>query len=223
MPNTYPLPASKPDTSLPPISRTREPALSPQVVDPSALSDVPQKALSDQLDAAQKQARMKAKLDEIKQRFNWTTDKAWNYLANVLMDKDFQVEVEESPEPVGASLAQNQEIVRHRVTAQLAELDAELRREHPGLTASDRLALSETRDPELHRYARAVESGEAWRIRKEPVYRYTEEIKAPAKSLRESLNLPHLVKAKEPADEGDNRGLVMVMAGDGSIDHLELV
>jgi hypothetical protein len=199
--STYPKPPASPDLSLPSIGYTAQPKMSPAIVDPSAFSDVSQKALSDQERDAERGARMSSKLNEIKQRFNWTTDKAWNYLVNVLRDKDFQVEVEESPEPVGASLAQHQEIVRHHVTAQLAELDAELRREYPGLSPEDRMALSQQRDPELHRYARAIEDGSAWQIKPKPVYQFNPDKLAGVLSKYGKQRIEAAPKHSEPEDQ----------------------
>jgi hypothetical protein len=218
--STYPAPPSKPDVSLPPIRRTPAPRMSPQVVDESVLDDTPRKALEDQISDNERQARMRAKLDAIKQKNRWDESRAWTYLRDVVKDPDFQVEVEESPEPSQASLAQHQEIVRHHVTAQLAELDAELRREHPGLSPGARMALSERRDPELHRYARAIEDGSAWESkRSEPVYRYTG--KSSGRSVREALNLPSKIEARRRAKE-DEGEVMLVMAADGEVVDIEL-
>jgi hypothetical protein len=197
------------------------------------LDPTPQRALVDQEADAERQLRMKIRLDEIKQRFSWDTSRAWTYLRDVVKDPLFQVEEQQSePAPAGMSpreldqtpnraledqkLGLAKRMIRDSVTAQLAELDAQIHDEYPQMEASGRQALSEERDPELHRYARAVESGEAWQSRKEPVYRYLGEVKTPAKSLRQA----ELVKAKNPP--ADDREVMLVMAEDGTVVDLEL-
>jgi hypothetical protein len=108
---------------------------------------------------------------------------------------------------MSTTIEEAKRLIRQHVQSELAQLDAQILIEHPQMDAAERLALSKQRDSALHRYAQAIESGEAWQIPKEPGYRYTggksaSTSKPSVKSILQKYGTQRVQAIEPKADEG---------------------